>query len=301
MKLVHILNPVNVGEKSDLFLAQPITFESIKRALVNVPQGDEVKIQTCGYLEDSGVAKSWNQGFRVLDRSILDVSEFKKQRKLPLLADILDSVDEPFDYLIYTNVDIALMPSFYNVVCRRIREGYDGFVINRRTISTDFTFLSDMEMMYAQAGEIHPGLDCFVMSKKIAEALILEQTAIGITYIGKVLETNMRVHAERFSIFKQDHLTFHLGDDRTWKNPELDDYQEFNKAQFKKVMLDLLPIAEKKNDTDAIARVKQHLYKHFGWNEDGKNPFLNKEIPKKQRHPFSERIKRSIGALLGRY
>ena len=298
MKLVHILNPVKVPESSDLFVAQPITFESIRKAKTMLTGQDQVKVLMCGYEEDRSIVPDWVDDYSLLNRSILDVSDFIQQRKLPLISDILASVDEPYDYLIYSNVDIGLMPWFYSVVCSRIRDGLDGMVINRRTISSEFQSPSELEMIYAQAGSIHPGLDCFVMSKRIVDSLILENVAIGVSFIGKVLETNIQVHADRFTLFEQDHLTFHLGDDRTWKNPDLADYQEFNKQQFKEAMEKLLPIALKKNNPQAIARVKHHLYRHFDWNEDGENPFLKENG--QARVPCKTRIKRSIGALLGK-
>ena len=71
-----------------------------------------------------------------LDRSILDIDSFNVQKKLPLLYDILDRACKATDaeYIVYTNMDIILMPQFYLAVDSYIRNGFDAMVINRRDI-----------------------------------------------------------------------------------------------------------------------------------------------------------------------
>ena len=60
-KLAHIVNPVVVGPSSDLFFAQPITFESMKAARHSAAGSVEVELLTTQYAEDRAIVPD---GFR---------------------------------------------------------------------------------------------------------------------------------------------------------------------------------------------------------------------------------------------
>lgn len=237
-KIAHIINPVIVSESSDLFVAQPITFETMKTAREFAWGQVEVTLFSAQYLQDRPLVP---EGFHLtpdLERSILDVGTFQKKRKLPLIKDILDRLYEATDadYLIYTNVDIALMPYFYVIVDKLIDQGYDAFTINRRTISNTYQRLEDITLMYAQAGEPHPGHDCFVFRRGVYPSYYLASVCIGSGWVGAVLMLNLMSHATKFKSFENLHLTFHLGDDRTWGSLELEDYLRYNEGELHKVL-----------------------------------------------------------------
>ena len=59
------------------------------------------------------------------------------------------------EYLVYTNVDIALMPYFYSSVCKLIEHGLDAFVIIRRTISKQYLSVLEPPDMYTEIGQQH--------------------------------------------------------------------------------------------------------------------------------------------------
>ena len=225
LKLAHIINPVIVKESSDLFIAQPITFQTMKTAQEFAQQHDiEVELYSAQYPEDHSIIPDGFIKTPDLDRSILDIADFPVKRKLPLIKDILDRLYEATnaDYLIYTNVDIALMPNFYVIVSQMIDREYDAFVINRRTISKDYSKLEEIPLMYAEIGEKHPGHDCFIFPKKVYPSYKLNSVCIGAALIGKALTINQICNSEKFHIFKDLHLTFHLGDDRTWVKGDSD-------------------------------------------------------------------------------
>lgn len=239
LKIAHIINPVNVKETSDLFLAQPVTFETMRRAKASV-KSESVAVElyyTC-YEEDMSVVPEGFVSAGLMEKSILDCGRFARERKLPLLKEILDRLNDTSDadYFIYTNVDIALMPNFYDKVAEIIREGYDGFVINRRTISNRYTSVSQLDEMYADIGEKHPGYDCFVFKKRAYANFNLGNACIGANWIGRVLIANVIANAERFKVFEDEHLTFHIGDDRSWKISAFEDYDRHNEA----IVIDLL-------------------------------------------------------------
>ncbi len=245
MKIAHIINPVKVNEKSDLYKAQPVTFETMNKAkqFASLYEVNVELYYTC-FKEDIGFNDDGFKQAKLLNKSVLDVNLFNEKRKLPLLKNILESLYDATDadYLIYTNVDIALMPSFYVSVKKIIDSGYDAFAINRRTISDQYSEIKDIPLMYSEIGEAHPGFDCFVFKRDVFPKYILNNSCIGINWIGTVLLWNLEVFSSRFKVFEDLHLTFHIGNDKTWKNPKFSDYVKHNKNEAKKIYSELQSI-----------------------------------------------------------
>jgi len=236
----HIINPVIVDKSSDLYKAQPITFETMRIARDFALNGVEVRLLTAQYPEDRALIPEWFQPTPDLERSILDIGTFHKKRKLPLLVDILDrlyTAAPEADYLIYTNVDIGLMPYFYTAVNHMAEMEYDAFVINRRTIGKEHYHVQDLDLMYCEIGEKHPGYDCFVFKKSLYPRFKLGTACVGANWIGRVLIANLICNSNNFRIFDNSHLTFHLGDDRSWQNPDLNDLHEHNDKELHKILL----------------------------------------------------------------
>ncbi len=230
----HIVNPVVAGRASDLSMAQPITFQSMRVASTFSGEAVRITLMTAQFAEDHPACPADFERTPDLERSILDLGTFVKPRKLPLLRDILDRAVNCSDaeYLIYTNVDIAVLPGFYLAVDRMIDEGHDAMVINRRTISDRHTRVEDLPLMYAEAGLKHPGHDCFIFPRAQYANYELGDACIGMAWVAKPLLLNMAYFAERFRIFEDCHLTFHVGDPRPWANPDFADYRRHNREQF---------------------------------------------------------------------
>ncbi len=241
MKIIgHIINPVIVDKSSDLYEAQPITFETMRRARDFALNVVEVRLVTAQYLEDRPLVPEWFQPTPDLERSILDMGTFRQERKLPLLCDILDrlyTAAPEADYLIYTNVDIGLMPYFYTAVNHMTDMGFDAFAINRRTIGKEHDDLKKLDLMYCEIGEQHPGYDCFVFKKSLYPTFKLGTACVGANWIGRVFLVNLISHAGNFKIFDNSHLTFHLGDDRSWQDPDLNDLHEHNEEELHRILL----------------------------------------------------------------
>lgn len=218
--IAHIINPVALPEGSDLYLAQPITFESMRRARAFAAEELQVELHAVGYLEDAGIFPSGFVSDDGLSRSVLDVSCFSVPRKLPLLTDLLNHVHDhsDADYLVYTNADIGLLPHFYTYVAEKIATGYDAFVINRRTVSKRYADVRDLDIVYADYGLNHPGYDCFVFHRRLLEPMRLGNVCIGVHLVGRVLLWNLMATAKRFGIFTEEHVTFHVGDDNVSKD-----------------------------------------------------------------------------------
>jgi len=232
-KLAHIVNPVAVKKKSDLFAAQPVTFETMRTARAMAEASVKVDLFTAQFEEDRRIIPSFFTITEDLDRSVLDLGEFKRKRKLPLLKDVLGRLYESSDaeYFIYTNVDIALMPQFYLVVDLLIRNGFDAFVINRRTIPAMPNRTADIPLMYSTIGQSHGGYDCFVFRRDSYPLFELGNVCLGMAWVGRILLINLAAHAKRYQLIRDVHLTFHLGDDQTWRGNEYDDYKAFNERE----------------------------------------------------------------------
>jgi hypothetical protein len=242
LKIAHIISPVKVDQTSDLFAAQPITFETMRRARDFSSNICQVELFSATFSEDRLIVPGFFNKTADLEQSVLDHGVFNKQRKLPILKDILNRLYQVSDaeYFIYTNADIALQPYFYETVVRLIESGYDGFVINRRTIDKKFNSFAQIPLMMAQTGEPHPGHDCFIFKRELYPRLILGDACVGVVFIGKILAWNLALFSDNFHEFCNLHATFHIGNDKIWADTELSDYQNFNHLQAKSVLKELL-------------------------------------------------------------
>ena len=170
----HVVHPVEVGQGSDLNIAQPVTFESMRRARDFASGRVAVGLYAVQYSDEKCLSSP--EGFiRIPDltRSVADFAAFQHGRKLALIGDILDRLAQGSseEYLIYSNVDIALQPHFYLFVAAAAENGYDAFVINRRTIFDRFTDPARLPAMYAEIGDDHKGYDCFVFRRQLLRRL----------------------------------------------------------------------------------------------------------------------------------
>lgn len=230
VRLAHIVNPVAVGEKSDLFTAQPITFQTMIEAKRFAAPGVQVELFTAQYAEDRGLAPDDFHPTPDLTRSIMDCGQFSATRKLPLIKDILDRLYEATtaDYLIYTNVDIGLQPYFYQAVAGLIAEGMDAICINRRVVPARYRSPQDILSVWSEVGKPHAGFDCFVFDRTHYPKFRLGNVCIGTGGIGRALLDNLRCHGRRFALFKDKHLTFHIGEDMPWRGGIYEDMLQYN-------------------------------------------------------------------------
>ena len=241
MQIAHIVNPVAVKKTSDLHAAQPVTFASMREAQDFARGEVAVRLLSAQFPEDEKIVPSWIDKTAHLERSVLDVGDFEQRRKLPILADILNRLGEvsDADYCIYSNVDIAPMPYFYRTIAQFIEGGIDAMVINRRTIVKHPSDPAQLPLIWAQAGENHPGHDCFVFKRTLLPKFELGEVCLGINWVGRVLLWNLAALADNFREFTNLHLTFHLGNDKTWKNDAYKDYVAHNRREAEKCVRQL--------------------------------------------------------------
>jgi hypothetical protein len=258
-QFAHIINPVIVPKKSDLYRAQPITFETMKTAQEFATlKGIGVEQYAAYYSEDHSLIPNHIKQTPMLDRSILDHGTFSLSKKLPMLQDILQRAYEESDakYIIYTNVDIALMPHFYLSVKKIMQEGYDVVNIFRRTLGNHYQGVEEIPKMYADLGSDHPGTDCFVIRRELIPKLDLQNVVIGAEFVAFALRVNLHLFAHKIKEFDRLHMTFHIGDDRTWEGA--DDFSAFNANEVDK-MFDAL----KKRDDIVNPDELKRFYDNF--------------------------------------
>jgi len=272
LRIAHIISPVIVDKTSDLFIAQPITFETMLLAKEFSSHTCQVDLFSATFPEDRSFVPDYYSKTDDLKRSILDLGVFKPDRKLPILKDILDRLykSSDADYFIYTNVDIALQPHFYATIVKLIESGFDAFVINRRVINKIFNSIEKLPLMMAQLGEPHPGHDCFVFKRDIYPYFFLNNACVGAVFIGKILIWNLAVFSTNFFEFKDLHATFHIGKDiiwSSWSSKEHDDYKSYNHLQAKEVLKELI---KKRTNTIELLQKFKILKPESAFNE-----FLN--------------------------
>lgn len=273
MKFAHLINPVKVSKEFDLYQAQPVTFSTMINTKNQSSNPGEIEQYAVGFKEDEEIYPPQFIPLKTLKRSVLDVGNFSKERKLPLIADILSTLEniDNIDYVIYTNSDIALMPFFYDYIAAKIELGNDSLIINRRVIPG----ITDLPLMFAEVGVSHPGYDCFVFRKKLLQKFILGTTCIGANWVGRVLLANLIVFSKNVEIIRDGHLTFHIGDDGSWLKHNYSEFDLHNKQQAYEIISHLKSTI---SDEEIITELNEITQYMDNW---GKNMSSNQEKAKK--------------------
>lgn len=257
MTFAHVVNPFTPRPGSDLVYAQPMTLASMDQAAEFARGKAGVELWAACYPEDTAVVPAGWKQTPVLTRSVMDVGTFPVNRKLPILRDILDRLhsESRADYFVYTNVDISLQPHFYVAVAELIARGYESFAINRRTVSEEWR--ECLPLAQADVGKSHAGFDCFVFPRARYSQFDLADTCLGAIWIGRVVLANFAAAGGKHTVFKDLHLTFHLGDDRIWLGDRLRAFNEFNERQLIGVLDRLSARPEVRQDADAMRELGQ--------------------------------------------
>lgn len=212
-RIAHIINPVKAPVGSELYVVQPITFETIRIAKSFTHPDIEVGLFTTSYPEDHSIIPDFFQIAKDLDRSVRDIISYSSKKKLPFIKDILDRLSEASDaeWLVYTNADICLMPQFYMAVRAMIAEGHDAILVNRRRLSKKYNSVDQLPEMYSEIGGSHPGYDCFVFHRSLLHSFLLDGICIGVPFVEVSLLHNLIAFASNLKHVDDMHLTFHIG------------------------------------------------------------------------------------------
>jgi hypothetical protein len=240
--IAHIINPVKAKGGSELFIAQPIVFEAMRKAKAFATDVN-VKLFSAQYAEDSEIIPDFFQKTPNLENAIIPIAiGINGKKKLPLIKDILQRLYESStaEYFIYTNTDIIVLPQFYETVAKIIEQGYDAFIINRRRIPKIYNSINDLPFIYSDIGKSHPGFDCFVFKRELFSKFILGEICVGIPFVEATLMHNLFAHSEKCKLFDDLHLTTHIGMNVMPKRDE--EYYAHNRKEFEKIKTELQPL-----------------------------------------------------------
>ncbi len=76
ISIAHIINPVIAEKQSDLFLAQPVTFETMRIARKLVSNQVRVSLHTAQYPEDRSLIPDFFSMTPDLTRSVMHIDTF---------------------------------------------------------------------------------------------------------------------------------------------------------------------------------------------------------------------------------
>ncbi|CAN5338149.1 hypothetical protein BH10BAC1_BH10BAC1_10460 [soil metagenome] len=296
----HLINPVSSTESNSLFEVQSHTLTSISKAkLYAANLGIQVQNLVC-FTKDNACELSPDfTVIKPLERVSSDTINTSK--KVPFFNDLLNRLNEfsDADYLIYTNLDICLMPNFYASVKAMVENGHDAIIINRRVISNSHLKHGNIERMYADLGKVHSGYDTFIFKKELFKKFILKNICIGVPPVGSDLFYNLFVFAENPILETESHLTFHIGEDliKPWGDKEL---LMHNNVEFKKLLYEIAPLMliEK-----FPAANKNFIKRHFKWlmNPTVSYPLMAKTDLKQLGHKRKPKKERDIKGIMHRY
>ena len=247
-RLAHIINTYRVPPASREAQIHQATYATMKTARDFTGDKHDVEFVSVHFPEDRDGIPDFFYRAEDLQRSVLDLNTFTIPRKLPLVFDILHHGIEAIqdaEYVVFTNTDINLMPYFYDCIINILNYGFDVIVVNRREIPGYSTEPDLMAIMYSDYGVIHAGFDCFVFPVDLFRKFISNQACVGAGLVMRGLLFNLVVHARKMLMLRDCHLTFHLGQDRAWRDPALKDYTEYNRLNASNVLRELSTDPEK--------------------------------------------------------
>jgi len=229
-RYVHVCHPYSEGHTNSEVLTQEVTYSAMHRAR-EVCRGTGLEIEFLGavFPKDKDYASKYFDRTFTLERSAKDIGSFGTERPLPLLFDIIGgAAAHSADYVVFTNVDICPVPHFYRTLDGLLARGFDGLVVNRRTLTGWPADPMMVDLMAADPGKPHEGYDCFVFARERLSRFIDTKALVGTGGVMQSLIYNLVATSQRLLFLGDVHLTYHLGDDKVWTAPHLRDYIEHN-------------------------------------------------------------------------
>lgn len=243
-RIVHCINPFPAKPGSEHDRAQRVTFASMTHARSVARQlQPQLDVRFAKVTDTHDVSSGLIEfdDHYWLERTVTDLVDFKIPRPLPIMMDVLTAAPvEPDDIFVFTNVDIALVPGFYGFLEAVFSRGADCAIINRRTISGMYEDEHDLPLMSGEAGEPHPGFDCFAFRGRLRDALLPYDSCVGISRVMLPLVHQLLARADRPVVLLDAHATYHLGDDRQWLHEDFADYTAHNLREVNRVFQALL-------------------------------------------------------------
>jgi len=241
-RFAHIVSPYACPANAEASVTQKTTFVAMARARNFATDKADVDLIA---VPDSPAAYVPDL-FRktpALTRTVRDVHQFRVPRNLSLVFDVLEAgiaAASGAEFVIFTNPDICPMPQFYGAVSALLSLGFDCLLINRRTTGKFPMDPRWSDLVPADYGAPHPGFDCFVFPVEFGRRFVRSDACVGAPAVMRSLLYNLVAFSRNMLILTDAHLTYHIGDDRAWDRPELNDYFVFNQQSAVAVLKTLI-------------------------------------------------------------
>ena len=231
----HIINPFTCPENSEHGIASKITYESLRIAVGKAQShGIHIEVNAVVLAGDEIAIKPPAKLAGHLERTIQDIRPLLPRRPFPLISDILQvgARTSNCDYLIFTNMDIAVQPDFYLRLHEIIDNRFEPdtpFIVYRRNIPDFYNSIKQLPEMYqaSESCQVAYGYDCFVFPKSYVAQLDLGSCCIGAAHFDYLLFIALdAISGFRAKRINDLPLTFHIGNDIAWSSQI--DYIEHN-------------------------------------------------------------------------
>ena len=222
MRFSHVINPFPAPPAGEHGRAQAITYAALRRALADAEKhGLAAELLAVTFPGEEAAIEPPARALPLLKNRVSDVAPLSGSAPYPLLDEILAlaHAEGHGDYVVFTNMDICPQPYFYRALAEMLEGGGEqALVIPRRTISAEFTTPRELEAMYRETGIPHEGFDCFVFPRAWIPRFDLRRLCIGIPSFDLALILNLEAMTHfRTRVLWEQFLTFHLGDEKSWK------------------------------------------------------------------------------------
>lgn len=232
MRVAHVVPLLNHSAPTSLQEAQRLAIASQRNAIAHSEEDLEVSLYGAGFADEDVIVES------VIVRPTLrhtarDFVPHGIDRRLPLLAEVLDALPSPqnFDIFVYTNADIAVQPQFYRAVAELVNSGIDAGSITRRTVPSPPTQVNPLVWASMQEGDRHAGHDCLFFAAHLLTGVDVGRVTLGAGNVMRPLLASLFMRAERFEVFTHLHLTFHIDDEQDWKQDSYTPNYLFNSQE----------------------------------------------------------------------
>lgn len=211
--IAHIINPFEVSPSSEFYYIQNTTISSIEAA---IKFSNHLAIEHLAIMHEGAsiLLPSFFKSLKEIKRSIADKPAFSQEKQLPFIKDIFEIAlnNSTAKYFIFTNMDIGLMPHFYDFVHKKVANGYaDSFLITRRRVGRQYLLAQDLSDVYSDIGKKHPGYDTFIIKREILQQFVLDEICVGVPFLEVSILHNLIAFSKNIEVFDDHHLTFHIG------------------------------------------------------------------------------------------
>ena len=209
LKVLHLINPYAVNDAHQRSIME-LTLKSIEDAICFCTSAIEIQVLAITDEQEQVNLPATFIHRAVPLKKIGAVNATLQQLPYPLIQNLIDEAfKEQFDYLIYTNMDIILLPHFYRFLADTIPAN-DAVVINRRRIAQRKPVPSLAEIQ-AELGWSHPGFDCFVVKRSVLEQFDFKEICIGVPFLESAFVHQIAAYSNAPRYVLDAHLTVHFG------------------------------------------------------------------------------------------